>query len=145
VQTAVCAGGVCTSSCVNGRFNCNQPAAPTADDGCECAGTACCGTSCQTSHMNGLGQTFLDCAASNTHNDTQAQAARTAWGMVSTSDFNDTSSCADGTPMECRQTAGSCACWGYSAGTTKPGTGHVHLNSTTNGCMCPTAGDATWN
>jgi hypothetical protein len=145
VQTLTCASGLCTSSCAAGYFNCSRPAAPAADDGCECAGTACCGSSCQTNHANGLGQNFLDCVAPNTYTDTQASAARTAWGMVSTSDFTDTTNCGDGTPMVCRQTASSCACWGYNAGVVKPGTGHVHLNNASNGCMCPGAGDATWN
>lgn len=35
VASLACAGGRCTSTCATGRGNCSQPAAPTADDGCE--------------------------------------------------------------------------------------------------------------
>jgi hypothetical protein len=52
VAELACTGGLCTSSCTGSRGNCNQPAAPAADDGCEtdldtsvdhCGG---CGNSC---------------------------------------------------------------------------------------------------
>jgi hypothetical protein len=32
-----CSGGKCSSTCTEGRANCNQPAAPLPDDGCEAA------------------------------------------------------------------------------------------------------------
>jgi hypothetical protein len=35
VDSLSCSGGRCTSTCVAGYANCNQPAAPTGDDGCE--------------------------------------------------------------------------------------------------------------
>jgi hypothetical protein len=35
VATPACVGGLCTSTCVAGRGNCNKPIAPAADDGCE--------------------------------------------------------------------------------------------------------------
>jgi hypothetical protein len=35
VATQACAGGLCNSTCVSGYGNCTQPAAPSADDGCE--------------------------------------------------------------------------------------------------------------
>ncbi len=35
VATPVCSGSVCTSTCTPGSGNCSQPAAPTADNGCE--------------------------------------------------------------------------------------------------------------
>ncbi len=144
VQTASCASGLCTSSCTSGYVNCAKPAAPAVDDGCECAGTACCaGNTCQTQHVNGLGQTFFDCVALGTHDLTQASAARAAWPAASPTDFASTA-CTNGAPMVCRQTASSCACWGYSTGASNPGDGRVHLNNT-NGCICPGVGDPAWN
>jgi hypothetical protein len=59
--SATCNAGVCAPVCEPGRQDCVKPAAPLADDGCECAGTACCGTGCQTSHDNGEGKTFYSC------------------------------------------------------------------------------------
>jgi hypothetical protein len=147
VQTPACAGGVCTSTCAVGFVNCAKPAAPNADDGCECAGTACCaGNMCQSNHDNGLDGHFFDCVTLGTHDLTQATAAASAWSLAGASPFNSTA-CTNGAPMRCVQNAANnmCACWGYTTGATNPGDGHVHLNSASNGCMCPTAGDPTWN
>lgn len=58
VAAKVCSGGVCTSTCVPGKGNCAQPAAPAADDGCEtstasnnqdCGG---CGNACANAMFN---------------------------------------------------------------------------------------------
>jgi hypothetical protein len=58
VASRACAGGVCTSTCVLGKGNCAQPAAPAADDGCEldtsansasCGG---CGNACTSAMFN---------------------------------------------------------------------------------------------
>src|SRR5690606_9491389 len=35
VSALACSAGVCSSSCLSGLGNCNQPAAPNPDDGCE--------------------------------------------------------------------------------------------------------------
>jgi hypothetical protein len=145
VLALACAAGRCTSSCQPGRVNCARPDAPTADDGCECAGDACCaGGTCQTQHVNGLGQNFRDCVTLGTHTLAQAQAARSASVLVPPTagdDFGNT--CGDGTPVLCRRTGSSCACWGYDAATS-PNSGRVRfVNSNT--CQCPSAGDATWN
>jgi hypothetical protein len=146
VQTAACTSGLCAPTCKSGFVSCKTPVAPAADDGCECVGTGCCnGTSCQTQHGNGLSDNFFDCVALGTYTSAQAVEARSAWNVTVVEDFVDTTSCGDMTPMECRQTASMCACWGYSTGTATGGTGHVHLNPSTNGCMCPTAGDPQWN
>ncbi len=146
VQTLACAAGLCTSTCVAGRMNCARPAAPSVDDGCECAGTACCaGNTCQTQHTNGVGNTFFDCVALGTHNLAQATAAGDRWPVtLAVPAFNSTA-CANAAPMRCYQTATSCACWGYSTGAVNAGDGRVRLNTVSNGCMCPTVGDAAWN
>ena len=60
--------------CNAGLQDCNGSKAPDTD-GCECAGTGCCSGKCQTAHSNGNGQTFYDCAAGKTHNETQAGEA----------------------------------------------------------------------
>src|SRR6185295_1610732 len=72
-----CNGTTCLYSCKPGRQNCNQ-AAPDLN-GCECAGTGCCGASCQISHSNGVGQTFYDCSPPGTYNQARATEACTAF------------------------------------------------------------------
>ena len=58
VASRVCAGGLCASTCVLGKGNCSQPAAPAADNGCEtdtsassadCGG---CGNACTSAMFN---------------------------------------------------------------------------------------------
>jgi len=146
VLAPVCANRVCTSTCMPGYMNCLKPTNPTGDDGCECAGNACCpGSTCQLSHSNGLGQTWFDCVALGTHTLTQAEAARNASTLVAVTD--STLACGDSTPAVCRQTDTTCACWGYMTGT--PNAGRVHLNGgadpTPTTCKCPVVGDPTWN
>jgi hypothetical protein len=56
----MCNGTTCQYvSGVNGYSDCDKTAPDT--NGCECATPGCCGSSCQTSHDNGVGQTFYDC------------------------------------------------------------------------------------
>ncbi len=146
---ATCASKLCNLTCQSGHVSCGSPAAPAADDGCECVGDACCpSNTCQLAHSNGAGQTFRDCVALNTHTQAQATSARAASVLVSTMDFPSMCNTVgvDLTPTLCRQTATTCACWGYD-GTPAPGSGHVHLNSAAEGttCRCPVAGDPTWN
>jgi hypothetical protein len=102
--------------------------------------------SCENTHMNGLGQSWKDCVALDTHTLAQATSARAASTLVSTSDFS--TACGDTTPLLCRQTATTCACWGYD-GAVSAQSGRVHLNNpvteNNNTCHCPSAGDPTWN
>jgi hypothetical protein len=51
-----CSGGLCTSTCAANLGNCNQPAAPSPDDGCET------NTSTNTLHCGGCGH---DCKGTN--------------------------------------------------------------------------------
>lgn len=52
-----CSAGLCTSPCVTGRGNCGQPAAPSADDGCETntftdtTNCGACGRGCSASNV----------------------------------------------------------------------------------------------
>ncbi|HMR08794.1 MAG TPA: hypothetical protein PKA88_23600, partial [Polyangiaceae bacterium] len=54
VVTLDCQAGFCTSSCKAPYANCLKPAAPTADDGCECNGT-CAGSACIPLSSGGTG------------------------------------------------------------------------------------------
>jgi len=61
-----CAAGLCAPTCQANFQDCNTPLSPDADDGCECAGTGCCGSGCQIKHssgdIGGVGfQEFWDC------------------------------------------------------------------------------------
>jgi hypothetical protein len=73
-----CSSSACDPSCYSGYVNCATPTA-SADDGCECQGTACCGASCQTQHSNGVGQSWYDCFALSTYNVTTATSACAAF------------------------------------------------------------------
>ncbi|MGE0323593.1 MAG: hypothetical protein AB7S68_14885 [Polyangiaceae bacterium] len=64
VQTLVCTAGLCTSTCTGTKGNCNRPAAPAPDDGCEAelstnldncgtCGRACSGTNVATRVCSG--------------------------------------------------------------------------------------------
>jgi hypothetical protein len=93
-------------------------------------------------HMNGLGQNFVDCLPLKTYNITQAQKACAAYdaGPCGTK----TVSCvAGGTQtLECETTAGACACWAYS-GTYA---GLVNRDALGNTCECPGAALSNpWN
>jgi hypothetical protein len=60
VDTAMCVNGLCASTCLSGFGNCNQPAAPTADDGCETnlntstGNCGMCGRGCSSSNVGTL-------------------------------------------------------------------------------------------
>src|SRR5262249_23041263 len=53
-STTSCNGGACAPTCQAGYLNCNVPVPPAPDDGCECAGPMCCGSSCPSAHNDGL-------------------------------------------------------------------------------------------
>jgi hypothetical protein len=77
-----CAASLCAPTCQANFQDCNTPLSPDADDGCECAGTGCCGSGCQTKHssgdIGGVGfQEFWDCET--TVNAQSAMDACNAW------------------------------------------------------------------
>jgi hypothetical protein len=98
---------------------------------------------CQpVTHNNGFGQTFVDCVALNTHDETQAHKACLALeaGACSVMSVN----CVSGAPqmLECESTLGQCACWAY----TGTYTGSANKDSLSNLCACPTASlSPPWN
>jgi hypothetical protein len=71
--------GTCNYICNAGYANCNK-AAPNLN-GCECATPACCGTSCQNTHNDGLGHHYYDCNTPGTFNSSQAIEACTAYAL----------------------------------------------------------------
>jgi hypothetical protein len=150
--TTACSSGTCQPICSSGFVSCNGP-----NDGCECAGTACCGAACQTGHLNcigagcgaaGLGQTYRDCYAQGTpgnaatYNATMASDARAASNVAGT---DISASCPGSVSALARYNNSECVVWAYSGATA----GYVfpHIASGTNGnnCQCPTVTDPTWN
>jgi hypothetical protein len=128
----------CLYACKPNLQNCNT--APPDLNGCECTGTGCCGSSCQTAHSNGVGQTFYDCQALGTYNQTQAMAACVAF-------THDATQCA---VYGCTGNAGSlvctpgaapnCTCWKFA-----PGNSGVNGKVSTT-CTCPiSAGATSWD
>jgi hypothetical protein len=61
-----CVGTTCTYMCNPGHSDCNAVNGPDTD-GCECMTQGCCGTSCETTHQDGLGHSFYDCFPQGTH------------------------------------------------------------------------------
>jgi len=135
---ASCNGTTCQyGGCLPGFSNCNTT--PPDTNGCECATPSCCGSTCESTHSDGLGQVFLDCVPPYTYNLTQATEACTAYGGGA--------SCA---PSACNgggsnrvvcgtNSTGLCACWNYSGSFV--GTVFQDFTST---CKCPGAGSLTW-
>jgi hypothetical protein len=121
--TPSCNGVACSYSCNSDKVDCNAGVAPDTD-GCECAGTACCGNTCQTAHESGLSSpaatTYYNCSAAG--NSTQIEATNACLG-VGASDclFQTTTGCLGTvTNAVCGTVSGTCYCWmfsGYNAGT----------------------------
>ena len=85
--TPSCVSGLCAvSACNSGFSDCDAAAA----DGCECGTPACCGSACQTTHSNGLGNGYFDCfplgapGNASTYNATMASEASAAWSHTGT-------------------------------------------------------------
>jgi hypothetical protein len=138
-NSPVCNGVTCGyGSCHSGYSDCDTTAPDT--DGCECATPSCCGSSCATTHSNGLSENYYDCTAKGTYNSTQAMEACTAYtGNVA---LCSTAACTGpGSNMvACGASGGKCACWNYS------GTNQTHVTTSSNStCYCPTSTDPTWN
>ena len=139
---ATCSASNCSISCNPGFADCDG----SPENGCECAGNLCCFGGCAPPHVNGLGQSFDDCAPSGVPGDPAtyslqlAQAARAAWPVAGS---DSTGTCGVGgnaAAAVIRQTATSCAVWVY----TKTTAGYVHLNNAGSACICPTISDPTW-
>jgi hypothetical protein len=102
---------------------------------------------CSISHANGLGQTFVDCIAADTHDEAQALAACAAYTGNSSLCAVSTLSCGGtgglgggtrGSPV-CSSGSKPCACWSFSGSDS----GRVSEPATT--CACPTQSSPTWN
>ena len=131
-----CNGMVDDGCCAPGLQDCNNVG------GCECIGTACCGSGCQSAHQNGLGGYFFDCEPLGTHTLTQAAAACLAHTGDISQCFNLGAACDSGTTSAvCSSGNMECACWTYAG--TNPG--RVFLNGGNTSCLCPLATDPTWN
>jgi hypothetical protein len=128
--TQQCVGGRQTDVCDNGYITCASS--------CDCQGTGCCGSSCQTQHTTGVaGGVFYDCTGPGVYSETLANDACTAY-------TGDATQCtvmrcaADGAAV-CSTGAGDCVCWGYG------GAGQGHVRDPSSGiCACPTASDPSW-
>jgi len=137
-----CNGLTCSYTCQSGHSDCNAGVGQNTD-GCECTTPGCCTNACQTTHSNGVGQSFYDCNATSTFSLTTALEACTAYAV---SVGGTAASCKDGftctgskPPFQvCFVTgSGSCSnfCWGYS-GTQG---GNVYT------CSCPNTTTANWD
>jgi hypothetical protein len=146
MASRTCSGGVCNGTCAAGFSNCD---ANLLTDGCECGGNICCSGACEPHHVNGLGQSFEDCAAlgvpgsASTYSYTMATEARAAWSFAGSD--NDCTCGAPNASCVSRSIGGAssgyCAVWTYTSATA----GHVFLNSANGNCLCPTTFDPTWN
>jgi hypothetical protein len=144
---ASCNGTTCSYQCNAGLIDCNAGTAPDTD-GCECATPGCCsGGVCQTTHSNGVGQSFFDCNKLGTYNQTQAQAACEAFagagqckkGTACCGGLSALGACLGTTDSsECGTSGGNCRCWQYSG--TSEGT-----VQTTCSASCGASGDPGWN
>jgi hypothetical protein len=133
-----CVGTTCTYMCNPGHLDCNAVNGPDTD-GCECTTPACCGTSCQTTHDDGVGQSFYDCFPMGTHTAQTAMEACQAYAMGM---GGDPRACSTGwycTPSDeeaCYAPGGNGTdCWGYKGST---------LGQVTD-FSCPSNVVGTWN
>lgn len=129
-------GSACALTCGTGWADCDG--AP--DTGCECEGAACCaGGTCQVKHANGVGQSFFDCVATGTYNQTQATEACVAFTGDATKCHqmlcgSSPSVCSDGSTVACN-------CWMYDWS----GSGKVKTNGAGN-CACKgNSNTASWD
>jgi hypothetical protein len=135
-----CASG---STCTNGT--CVSPDGGLACTGCSTAG--CCGTSCKVSHSNGTGQTYYDCNATGTYNQTTATEACAAYtGSSSACTVQQTAlnPVCPGINAMCGTSGGTCHCWLYTAlYLGRQGTVQTPATGCTVGCSLST--DPSWN
>lgn len=149
--SATCNGTKCSYTCNTGDSDCNSSVAPDTD-GCECATPACCGTSCETTHNDGVGQSYYDCDPlyANSPTCTYSQAAATeACDAYATAQGHPTycelfDPCTTGTVRTytiCYTDGHNNAvnyCWGFTCGTDSG-----WIESTT--CPATQQGSSTWN
>ena len=138
-NSPACNGVTCGyGSCHSGYSDCNTTAPDT--DGCECATPTCCGSSCATTHSNGLNESYYDCTAKSTYNSTQAMEACAAY--TGSQSLCSTSGCTGpgSNLVACGTSNGICACWNYSGSNL----GHVTTSSNST-CYCPASTDPSWN
>jgi hypothetical protein len=135
-------GGCAYTGCVPGWTSCNM--APPNAQGCACNTPGCCGSNCQTTHADGLGDSFYDCQPLGTHTQAQATAACAAFtgNVAECSVFT----CTDATmgPLICSDlSATTCACWSYGGGNV----GRVFdaMSPGAASCACPLTTDQSWN
>jgi hypothetical protein len=140
---ATCPANTCLyDSCPAGRADCNQTAPNL--DGCECSTPVCCGNGCQPTHLNGLGQSYVDdCVPPGTPGtaSTYTLAMATAARAASMPGTDSTKSCGNGanaTNCLTRDFSGMCATWCYE----KSIAGRVVTAAT---CSCPTTSSTAWN
>jgi hypothetical protein len=137
---AACGASGCTyTGCQAGFSMCNT-AAPNAN-GCACATPGCCGTNCNTTHRNGLGDSFYDCVAVGSV-DASTQAFKACAASKDAS-----AQCSGGwtcpgitTQFVCDAPStaqkNSCArCWAYQGSQT----------GTVQDCSCPGVVIGNWN
>jgi hypothetical protein len=142
--TPSCTGATCTYVCTAGHSDCNT--APPDTDGCECATPGCCGSSCQTSHSDGVGQSYFDCNPPKTYSETSAFSACTAYaqsvGSTAAACIGPLTCTGSSTPTICFSNgAGKCAsyCWQYTDVYADGGPGTVW------DCTCPAHVVGGWN
>jgi hypothetical protein len=143
--TPSCNGTTCAYTCNSNRQDCNGATAPDTD-GCECTGTACCGTGCQTAHSSGLTSpaNYYDCDP--TGNTTQAEALAACTGTGGTGCAAKNTSCGGilgfggtSTSAACGTVGSTCYCWIYSG----QNSGQVHSGGS--GCSISCSSGSAWN
>ena len=141
--TATCDGTTCSYTCNAGRANCNT--GPPNTGGCECATPSCCGTICQTIHVNGVGQNYYDCDALKTYDETHAQRACAAFSGSGSQCTKSTSglclSLSLSAQSVCSTGAAACDCWQFAG----PNQGTVQRVTGACTAACGTSGDPAWN
>jgi hypothetical protein len=133
---ASCSGVSCGYTCTAGHADCNMGTPPDTD-GCECNTPGCCSGVCQTTHSDGVGQSYYDCNPLKTYNASTALEACAAFAGNASKCSSYT--CGAATVI-CSDGAPNCDCWQYSGSRI----GQVDINSNST-CYCPIAGDPTWN
>jgi hypothetical protein len=146
---ASCNGMTCAYKCNAGLTDCNAATAPDTD-GCECATPGCCSGNCQTTHSNGVGESFFDCNANRTYNAAQAQEACEAYAGAGRC-LGSQLCCALGVggicllgstaTSVCGAIQGQCFCWQYAG----PFPGTVQAVSGKCTAACGASTDSPWN
>jgi hypothetical protein len=142
--TPLCNGVSCQYECDSNRIDCNGETPPDTD-GCECAGTACCGTACETAHETGIPSPTAYYTCTPTGNSSELQATGACLGVGGLGCAPQMADCpANSTLVQtfavCGTVSGTCYCWAY-AGVTSGTVGSVPIGCSAIPC---TAGNA-WN